>query len=251
MTRSWVMTALAGAALCWATAGCGILPQGEPNDLDPKRSFQNAAEGRFFRKEIVSAGASLAGCRKVFVKRVQVDPEVVKGMQDAGRAEEDLAWLVTSAGAALRSELAKGFLVLQDASYADAQTLIIDMTLTRLAPVAGPNDKVAWYAAPFEPGAAAAMELTVIPYQGRGAVLRVKDWRSGRQNMPGLAGLDGSARSDTVTIFCYWGRSLRDLLVQEARDQASRQSGHGRSALGDAIGFTPETPEGAAPEKRP
>ncbi len=250
MTRSWTLTALAGAALCWAAAACGALPQGEPDDLDTQRSFRNAAEGRFFRKEIITTQTPLLGCRKVFVKRVQVAPQVVKAMQDAGRAEEDLAWLVTSAGAALRSELSKAFLVLQDSSFADAQTLIVDLTLTRLAPVAGPNDKVAWYAAPFEPGAAAAMELAVIPYDGRGPVVRVKDWRSGRQDLPGLAGLDGSARSDMVTIFCYWGRSLRDLLVQEARNQAARQGGQGRSALGDAIGMTPETPDDAAPAPR-
>jgi len=250
MTRSWAMTAMACVA-CWFAVGCSVLPQGEPDDTGAQGSFRDAADGRFFRKEVVSSRSPLAGYRKALVRRVQVDPKVVAAWQEAGRTEENLTWLVTSAGAALRSELAKGFIVLQDASFGDAQTLVVDLTLTRLAPVAGPGDKTPWYEAPFAPGAEAAMELSVASRDGRTALVRVKDWRSGRQNLSGLAGLDNSARSDTVTIFCYWGRSLRDLLVYEARKQAAG-SGGGRpgSALGDAIGATPDAPEPKPEDRR-
>ena len=207
-------------------AGCETLfSEGEPRNSGLLKRYDGLVPGKYFRNEAVARDMPLRGLTQVYLKPVQVAiPPRITWLRNAGRLETDLTRIMTGMGRALRQELSTGFIVLQDASFVDRRTIVIEVIATRLSAVNLPEEHPPLKRRLFPTRASAGMEATAGLVEARTRAVRVKDWRSGRQEISRTVPAELGQYGDMLTIFHFWGRRLRDLLLEQTGAKPGRAS---------------------------
>lgn len=211
---------LLGAMALWlaGATGCRTLYYPEPDNAGHLRRYMDLEHGGGpFQKIAYGPVERLAGKRKLVVMPLDTGLDVrIEWFMNAGRVERELARAITAAGTALREELAQEFVVLQDRSFADRETIIVTAMVTDLAAVRLPGTPDTGWRRWFPPTPRAAIEIAVRLPGEEEPLIRIKDWRAGRQKVRSRVS-DGTPFGDLRTIFHYWGQNLADIMGQEAR----------------------------------
>lgn len=203
--------------------GCATLYYAEPPNAGHLRRYRDMGRGTHFRKTAYGPVEHLRGRRKVVVMPVQTSLEVrMEWFMRSGRMERELAQAITAAGAALRQELAAEFVVLQDPSFIDPETVIVSAMVTDLAAVRMPGAPDVGWRKVFPPRPRAAIEIAVRVPRQEEVLIRIKDWRSGRKRTATPVE-DRTDFGSLRTIFHFWGERLTDMLADEARKEPTER----------------------------
>ena len=206
-------------ALGVSASGCqAVLGGREPKDSGFLDRYDDLRPGKRFRKVAIDPDTSLKGATKVWVKPFEVTRAVTASwLREPDRLETHFVRAVAEAYRAFTEELTRGFIVLQDASFADEGALVIETKITRLAPINVPGRSTSVWRRLFPPQAAAGVEIVVLRLPTKQVAVRIKDWRAGRQAAGRPVAPGGGGYADMLTVFHFWGRRVRGLLAELTR----------------------------------